>query len=146
MIVGCVSDPCAVPGTSVANVVRALVGDGLGYAAVLGAVEGAGIPLDWLIDGTAVDVPMLLSRLGSVKQFDWADLYLVSSRQDLSGFRYRRRAYADLLLKCDCLVRAIDSSYVYVFSEVRSIAEMASLAIECESLQYEDRIAFTYPD
>ena len=81
-----------------------------------------------------------------VKQFDWADFYLLSDEQVASGFTYSRRAYQDLIPQSEFLVRAVDDTYVYVFSTREVADSLEATGITWDSIEREDLGSFIFPD
>lgn len=146
MVVASWPDPDAVPGTSVVRTIREFTGDGTGWIAIVGGAEGAMIPAQLRHDGCRLAVPLLIPLLEQVRQFNWLDVYLLSPCLSAVTIEYARLKYPQLLPKVDLLVRAVDSSYVYVFSMSHSVNEIRRIGLPWESVTLADPESFEYPD
>ena len=87
-----------------------------------------------------------LREVDHVTQFDWGDFYLLSEAQVAKGFKYRRRGYQRLIPESKYLVRAVDDTYVYVFSAEAVAGRLIATGIPWESLREEDMLRFVYPE
>ena len=133
-------------GRAMSTVIRALVGREGGWSVVVGAVEGADIPGNLNQDGTPLTVPELLAEIENVRQFDWADFYLFSPGQSRTGFDYVARGYITLIPRVSYLVRAVDSSYTYVFSSSKTKEDLLRTTLSWGRIEEHALEVFDFPD
>jgi hypothetical protein len=111
-----------------------------------GGVEGADVPLVLQQDGSVMRTSDFLREVEHVAQFDWGDFYLLSATQAAKGLRYVKRGYKFLIPQSEYLVRAVDDTYVYVFSTRADTGALMATGIPWESLEKEDLQRFVFPD
>lgn len=87
-----------------------------------------------------------LHEVEHVRQFDWGDFYLLSAAQAARGFTYIKRGYSSLIPVSEYLVRAVDDTYVYVFTIRPDAAKLTNSGIPWDSVDAEDLHGFVYPD
>lgn len=104
------------------------------------------IPTELLRDGFRAPVSSVLPLLDRIQQLNWIDVYLLSPDKAASAFKYARRRYPELLPSVDFLVRAIDSSYFYVFSMTHPVDEVRHLRLPWAFVDVVDPEQFTFPD
>jgi len=153
MLVAVYDDPNSVSGASLAQFFRGLFSEKESFQdpcfkdwyVCVGAVEGAYIHSSLELEGGKFILGDFLKLIASADQFDWGDFYIFSNYSDWHSFSYGFENYASLIPKADGLIRAVDSTYIYVFTESKLRNQILDYKIEWESCSEEDTNLFRYP-
>ena len=85
----------------------------------------------------------IIADIKKVTQFDWGDFFLFNTvPKDWD----RSKDYSDLVILTDTTVRAIDDTYIYVYSPYEEVSNALTKSFEVESvcLDTVENLAFPY--
>ena len=118
-----IEDSSALPGKSICNAINLITGIIEIRFIVISDLQGAGIAKLKKFSEKAVELNTTLNFINEVTQFDWCNFFLFSNRpkninEILSG------DYANSISKTTTTVRAVDDTYIYVYTPYNEIVEI----------------------
>jgi hypothetical protein len=135
-----IEDSQALPGTSVHNLIKTILkAVDLQYI-ITANLEGAGTYyLEEQLKGHTGKINEFLNVVTSVKQFDWGDFYLFRKPPTETN-NYNTKEYEKVIPQTDVTIRAVDDTYLYVYTQDPLVIKHIKDFFEIES----DKVATIY--
>lgn len=140
-----IEDPNSLPGTSIYKIIR-LLQKLLNIKYVgLSDLEGAGINnLVKKDEQPLIEIELFLKRVQSVEQFDWGDFFLFSSPPN-DGQPFTQKTYPEMISLTETTIRAIDDSYIYIYTPNESINYLIQKNYQVEEVKAGKLEELEYP-
>lgn len=140
-----ICDPLFLPGKSIFNITNLILKALTVRFVLMSDLQGAGV--SHLIKDT--DPPFLpidefLTRVGFVDQFDWGDFFLFSDCPKEWQI-FDKKPYPEIIAHTETTIRAIDDSYIYVYTPKFEIAQLIKENYIIEKIVQENLVNLEYP-
>lgn len=142
-------DKEALPGSSIKLIIDCMLKVTLFKYIIIDQIDGAGD--DWIIpklhekQNSLEDLNSFLPLLPKVVQLDWGDFFLFHEKMtDWRGFE--KVSYSFLISQTDTTIRAIDHSFIYIYTPYSAIIDILKKNFEYEDIKYGSLENLDYPD
>lgn len=137
-------DPNALPGKSIFDVIQHLLKLINFKFVVNNDIVGAGISFFKENENKVMDINTFLSNLFEVVQFDWGDFFLFKDYPE-NWINSKKDSYPFQISKTDTTVRAIDDTYIYVYTPYHDVVNVLKENYEIEIVKYDLLEKLDYP-
>lgn len=138
-------DPRALPGKTIYEIIVLLLKLLDIKFVFLSDLEGVGVS-NLIIKETTplVEISVFLERIQLVDQFDWGDFFLLSSfPENLEVFE--GTSYEDAISLTETTVRAVDDSYIYIYTPYYEVVELIEEKFQIEKIKKGTLDTLEYP-
>lgn len=140
-------DKDALPGKSFFKIIQLILKVVNFKFVIIDDIEGAGE--DWLVyslqekENTIMEIDDFLKVLCGVTQFDWGDFFLFKEYPS-SWNNSEEEFYPNVISQTDTTIRAIDDTYIYIYTKYKEIVDLIknNYVIESVSLDSLDRLEY----
>jgi hypothetical protein len=140
-----IEDPEALPGKNIFNIIQQLMSIVEFRFAILNDINGARISSLIEKENTVLKIGDVLSMLCEVVQFDWGDFFLFKNYPENWNHPEGINNYPKLITQTDTTVRAIDDTYIYIYTPYQEIVNMVKEKYIIESLKTDILENLDYP-
>lgn len=138
-------DPQALPGSTLSKVIKSII-KCIQLTYVISAnIEGAGTSLLEREQAKVLTIEDFLNKLLQVIQFDWGDFYLFKLKPENPN-TFLSKDYENLLPKAEVTLRAIDDTYLYIYTKNITIINQIKIEYELESSRTASIVNLDFPD
>ena len=137
-------DSEGLPGKSIADVIQCLQKCIDFKFVVIDHIVGARISALLEKENAILEIKDLLEIIFEIAQFDWGDFFLFKEypkKWDNS----KNVSYPDVIKQTDTTIRAIDDTYIYVYTPYQEIVDILKKNYEIESLMTDSIDKLDYP-
>ncbi len=131
-------DPEGLPGKNIFNIIQVILQFVDFEFIIINDIEGAG--KNWLIsdlqkkENRVMELNKFLPLLHDVSQFDWGDFFLFKNFPG-NWANANKKNYPNLIGLTDTTVRAIDDTYIYVYTPFDEIVEIVKKNYEIDTFK-----------
>lgn len=110
---------------------------------ILNDINGAGVAELAKKENTPVLVADLIMDIEKVVQFDWGDFFLFKNFPKQWD---NKKSYPNLVTESDTTIRAIDDTYIYIYTQYKEILNILSQFYNIESISFDfiENLEFPY--
>ncbi len=127
-------DPQALPGSSILSIIR-LVKQIVNFQfVILDDIDGAVVSPLIQKEGIALKLDELLDMLPGVVQFDWGNFFLFKNYPEHWN-QSNERSYPDLIAQTDTTIRAVDDTYLYIYTPYLEVVDLIKEIYDVESIK-----------
>lgn len=143
-----VVDPEFLPGKSIYDMIMVISKAVSFQFIVLGDIEG--ICKNWEIynlkkkENEIQELSHIFKCMLKVLQFDWGNFYLFQDKPE--HWKYEGLMPEELMIQSDTTVRAVDDTYIYVYTPYESIVNAIQESYVVESIKCDDLEKLDYPE
>lgn len=140
-----IKDPLFLPGKSISNIIQLIQNIVRFKFVILDYIYGAYTSSLVKKEKTIIQVDDLINILPEVEQFDWGDFFLFKEYpknwNDPKG-----ALYPYVISQTDTTVRAVDDTYIYIYTPYKEIADIVIKSYEIESIKTDILENLEFPD
>lgn len=116
-----IEDPEGLPGKTLNNVLDLIQSIVCFKYVILNDINGAFVAPLVKQEGKIIEFQKISKIIKEVKQFDWGDFFLFKKYPDHWEKITKYFEYPEYILKSDTTVRAIDDTYVYIYTPYNEV-------------------------
>ena len=129
-----IEDPAALPGNSILKVINHIkLVINFKYV-ILDRIDGAFISSLIEYENIPIKINTLSNLLPEVVQFDWGDFFLFK-KYPSNWNNFKNERYPFVISQSDTTVRAIDDTYIYIYTPFNEIVKIIEDNYEIESIK-----------
>ena len=137
-------DPNGLPGKSIADAIKCIQRSMNFKFVIIDDIIGAKISVLLDKENTIMEIKDLLEIINEVIQFDWGDFFLFQEYPK-NWENFKGLSYPDLVRQTDTTVRAIDDTYIYVYTPFQEIVNILKENYQIESMKTDFLENLDYP-
>lgn len=110
---------------------------------ILNDINGAGIAELAKKENIPIRFANLIIDIEKVVQFDWGDFFLFKNFPNQWD---NKKSYPKLVLESDTTIRAVDDTYIYIYTQHKEILNALSQSYPIESISFDfiENLEFPY--
>lgn len=137
-------DEAALPGKSIFDIIKIILKVIEFRFVIIDDINGALVSNLLEIENKIIDLNNLLEIIISVKQLDWGDFFLFREYPQ-SWINYKKEKYFNIIGQTDTTVRAVDDTYIYVYTPYKKITNLIKENYKIESIKTDSLEKLDYP-
>jgi hypothetical protein len=143
-----IEDPEGLPGKNILNVIQLIMKVMNFNFVILNDINGAGkygVVLSLQENENIVlKIEELLKVLNDITQFDWGDFFLFKQYPNKLEI-FENKLYPERISQTETTIRAIDDTYIYIYTPYKEIVDVIKENYEIESIKIDSLENLDYP-